>query len=47
MILFYTVIVLGFKMGEDRNLWDRAWTTQEMRAGAANWSLASDAGVIL
>ena len=32
-------------MGENSNAWDKAWTTQEMRDGASNWSLASDAGV--
>ena len=25
--------------------WERAWTVDEMRKGATNWSLASDAGV--
>lgn len=26
-------------------LWERAWSVDEMRKGARNWSLASDAGV--
>ena len=25
--------------------WDKVWTVDEMRAGASDWSLASDAGV--
>ena len=27
--------------------WERAWTVDEMRKGATNWSLASDAGLLL
>ncbi|KAH9489971.1 WASH complex subunit 2A, partial [Bulinus truncatus] len=27
-------------------LWERAWTTQEMRKEAGNWSLAGDAGLL-
>ncbi len=27
--------------------WERAWTVDEMRKGATNWSLASDAGVTI
>lgn len=26
-------------------VWERAWTVQEMRKEAGNWSLAGDAGV--
>ncbi|CAB4030694.1 Hypothetical predicted protein, partial [Paramuricea clavata] len=27
--------------------WERAWSVDEMRKGATNWSLASDAGLLL
>jgi hypothetical protein len=27
--------------------WERAWSVDEMRKGATNWSLASDAGVTI
>ena len=32
-------------MGEDKNVWDRPWSVDEMRDNATGWSLASDAGV--
>ena len=30
---------------QEERPWERAWTIDEMRKGAHDWSLASDAGV--
>ena len=35
------------RMSEERGVpvWERAWSVEEMKKGAGEWSLASDAGV--
>ncbi|XP_014070819.1 WASH complex subunit 2A isoform X10 [Salmo salar] len=33
--------------GEDGQVWERAWTLEEMRQTSANWSLAADSGLFL
>lgn len=32
--------------GEEKQIWERPWTLEEMRKNSANWSLAADSGVI-
>lgn len=31
--------------GEEKQIWERPWTLEEMRQNSASWSLAADSGV--
>ncbi|KAL2083608.1 hypothetical protein ACEWY4_021381 [Coilia grayii] len=33
--------------GEEKQIWERPWTLEEMRQSSANWSLAADSGLFL
>ncbi|XP_031434739.1 WASH complex subunit 2 isoform X3 [Clupea harengus] len=33
--------------GEEKQIWERPWTLEEMRKNSANWSLAADSGLFL
>jgi hypothetical protein len=35
----------GPAAAEGDKIWERSWSVDEIRKGAANWSLAGDAGV--